>query len=239
MTAKYPGHVERAMRLTFDALNERQRRLYAATESPQLGHGGMAYLRRLFDGARKAIASGLDDLRQPALPPHRARQKGGGRKRRLNLFPGLDDAVLEIVAPFTAGEPDTDGVLWAKLSRPRIVQELSRRGRSAARTPSGRSPAGRAGTSNWRWPPSPARRRTRSPKKAPELTGRRSHQGFQERSERMRPGREHRRFSLREKSGFPPWGPSAVRGRPRLFAERKALECGSGTPRGGRPVPAA
>jgi hypothetical protein len=28
------------------------------------------------------------------------------------LFPGIDDAFLQIVDPHTAGDPDREGVLW-------------------------------------------------------------------------------------------------------------------------------
>jgi Rhodopirellula transposase DDE domain len=46
----------------------------------------------------------------------------------LRLFPGIDAAFLQIVDPHTAGDPDQEGVLWTNLSRPKIVEELLRRG---------------------------------------------------------------------------------------------------------------
>jgi hypothetical protein len=46
----------------------------------------------------------------------------------LTLFPGIDEAFLKIVDPCTAGDPDQDGVLWTNLSRPKIAEELLRRG---------------------------------------------------------------------------------------------------------------
>jgi hypothetical protein len=46
----------------------------------------------------------------------------------LTLFPGIDEAFLEIVDPCTAGDPDQDGVLWTNLSRPKIADELRQRG---------------------------------------------------------------------------------------------------------------
>ena len=76
MFAKYPNDVEQAMRFTFDSLNERQRRLYSATESLKLGRGGISYLSRLLDCDRKTIYCGLKDLNQPALPVKQARKKG-------------------------------------------------------------------------------------------------------------------------------------------------------------------
>ena len=78
MTITYPRPVEEAMCYTFSTLNERQRRLFAATEALKLGHGGIAYVARLLACHRRTIERGLNELRQPdsLLPPHRARKKG-------------------------------------------------------------------------------------------------------------------------------------------------------------------
>ena len=78
MVANYPQPVEEAMRYTCSTLNERQRRLYAATEALKLGHGGIAYFAQLLDCHRRTIERGLKELRHPGslLPPQRARKKG-------------------------------------------------------------------------------------------------------------------------------------------------------------------
>jgi hypothetical protein len=78
MVAKYPLCVEEAMRYTFSTLNERQRRLFAATEAIKLGHGGIAYVAQLLDCHRRTIERGLMELchPNPPLPPERARKKG-------------------------------------------------------------------------------------------------------------------------------------------------------------------
>ncbi len=70
--------VKQAMRFTYASLNERQRRLYAATESLKLEHGGITYIARLFDCHRKTIQRGLAELQSGAvlLPPNQARKKG-------------------------------------------------------------------------------------------------------------------------------------------------------------------
>ena len=78
MITKYPRPVEDAMRLTFSTLNERQRRLFAASESVKLGHGGIVYIAQLLGCHRRTVERGLNELRHPdlLLPPHRARKKG-------------------------------------------------------------------------------------------------------------------------------------------------------------------
>lgn len=82
MIAKYPPQVEQAMRFTFASLNERQRRIYAASEALKLGHGGIVYLADLLGCHRRTIERGRSELRQadaqlpPQLSPQRARKKG-------------------------------------------------------------------------------------------------------------------------------------------------------------------
>jgi hypothetical protein len=78
MIAKYAAPVEQAMQVTFASLNERQRRIYAATEALKLGHGGIVYIADLLGCHRRTIERGLNELRLPdsRLPRQRARKKG-------------------------------------------------------------------------------------------------------------------------------------------------------------------
>lgn len=80
MRYRYHPDVEQAMLVTYASLNERQRRLYAATEALKLGHGGIGFVARLFDCHRKTVQRGLAELRigESALPPNQARKKGAG-----------------------------------------------------------------------------------------------------------------------------------------------------------------
>ena len=78
MITKYSDAIEQVMRFTFDTLNERQRRIYAANEAMKLGHGGIRYIAELLRCHRRTIERGLNELRQfpSLLPPHAARKKG-------------------------------------------------------------------------------------------------------------------------------------------------------------------
>src|SRR5215469_5732996 len=64
------------------ALDERGRRLLAATEAVVLGRGGLMAVARATGLSRKAIALGIRELRGevPPPPPGRVRRPGGGRK---------------------------------------------------------------------------------------------------------------------------------------------------------------
>ena len=46
----------------------------------------------------------------------------------MSLFSALDAAFLEIVRPYTAGDPMQAGTLWTNLSLRRLVAELKQRG---------------------------------------------------------------------------------------------------------------
>ncbi len=78
------------MRFTYASLNERQRRLYAATEALKLGHGGIAYIAQLFDCHRKTIQRGLADLqsRRCAAAAQPGAKKGVADVAVCRSFPG-------------------------------------------------------------------------------------------------------------------------------------------------------
>jgi len=89
MFTPYPAPVEQAMQVTFSSLNERQRRLFAATEALKLGHGGIGYIAQLFDCHRKTVQRGLHELRNPSspMPIGQARKKGADDAPACLSFP--------------------------------------------------------------------------------------------------------------------------------------------------------
>ena len=58
----YSAEIEDSMQYMFESLNEKDRRHYAAIEARKLGHGGVAYISRLFKISDKTIQSGLDEF---------------------------------------------------------------------------------------------------------------------------------------------------------------------------------
>jgi hypothetical protein len=68
-------------------LDERSRRIWAATEAQALGYGGTSLVHRATGIACSTIQRGLAELANPdALPPGRVRKRGGGRKKALFDF---------------------------------------------------------------------------------------------------------------------------------------------------------
>ena len=72
----YPGKIESQMVHFFQSLSEKDRRRYAAVEAAKLGHGGTAYISRLFGCKVDTIERGKEDVEQ--LPKDQA----AGRVRK-------------------------------------------------------------------------------------------------------------------------------------------------------------
>jgi hypothetical protein len=79
----YDAYVERRMVNFYGSLSEKDRRRYAAVEAAKLGHGGKAYLARLFGCDPDTIVAGERDVEQlPAdAAEDRIRKKGGSQER--------------------------------------------------------------------------------------------------------------------------------------------------------------
>ena len=75
----YGEQVEVHMVNFYRSLSEKDRRRYAAVEAGKLGHGGVAYIARLFGCDPDTVRRGLADVEQ--LPEDaaegRVRKKGG------------------------------------------------------------------------------------------------------------------------------------------------------------------
>jgi hypothetical protein len=83
------------------SLDERGRRLFAATQAQALGHGGIAAVARATGMAASTIGRGLKEI-ATSVPPSRGgrlRQPGGGRKRLTDRDPLLERALLDLVSP--------------------------------------------------------------------------------------------------------------------------------------------
>jgi hypothetical protein len=78
----YSVQVERQMANFYGSLSEKDRRRYAAVEAAKLGHGGKAYLGRLFGCDPDTITAGVQEVNDlPAdATAGRVRKKGGPKK---------------------------------------------------------------------------------------------------------------------------------------------------------------
>ena len=113
-------------------LDERGRRLLAASEARAAGYGGIAAVSRATGLAASTIGRGLKDL-VDRLPPGRVRKPGGGGKTAVERNPGLLPDLLSLVEPGARGDPMSP-LRWTCKSLRRLAAELTARGHPVSRT---------------------------------------------------------------------------------------------------------
>jgi transposase len=125
--------LRRKYRALAPALNERSRRLWAASEARAIGWGGIARVERATGISRSTIKRGLEELEtdEPVLAPERVRRPGGGRKRAVDKDPTLRTDLDALVEPTTSGAPDSP-LRWTSKSVRRLADELEAMGHDAS-----------------------------------------------------------------------------------------------------------
>lgn len=127
---------EAAIRQKFLALgsflNERTRRVWAATEASSLGYGGASLVARATKISRRAILSGQREIKTGnVLPEGRIRRPGGGRKSAVEHQPNLPKKLESLVEPLTRGDPMSP-LRWTCKSTRRLSKALKRLGYRAS-----------------------------------------------------------------------------------------------------------
>ena len=118
----YPPSIEQTMRSFYHSLRENDRRRYAAVEAAKLGHGGIEYISSVLGLDPKTIRQGQRDLEDlPDRPTARVRMTGGGRKRRLEQDPKIEEDFQKVLVNHTAGSPTQESLIWTNLTRTEIV----------------------------------------------------------------------------------------------------------------------
>lgn len=114
------------------ALNERSRRLWAATEARSLGRGGIATVLAATGMSSATVNKGLRELDAAelggaVLPAERVRRSGGGRKRLRDQQPELPKALERLVEPTVRGDPEAP-LRWTCKSTYKLATELRHQG---------------------------------------------------------------------------------------------------------------
>jgi transposase len=119
-------------------LNERARRLFAASEAHAAGRGGVSAVAAATGVARSTIGRGLAELRsEAATASRRIRRPGGGRKPKVETEPGLLEALAELVQSAIRGDPEA-ALLWVSKSQRHLARVLAERGFTASQKLVGR-----------------------------------------------------------------------------------------------------
>ena len=130
---KAEPEIRRQYRQLRDSLDERSRREWAASEALALGHGGIAMVHRATGIVPSTIGKGIRELRarESVQEEHtglrRVRKPGGGRKKKVDEGPDLQQNLERLVDSTTRGDPDSP-LRWTCKSLRRLAQELAAQG---------------------------------------------------------------------------------------------------------------
>ena len=105
-------------------LDEKQKRLLAASMTIAIGRGGIAQTHRVTGLAINTIKAGQREVAMGTIVEKgKTRKSGGGRKRAESCNAGLQDAVREIVDDSTYGNPENP-LSWTTESLRKIADAL-------------------------------------------------------------------------------------------------------------------
>jgi Rhodopirellula transposase DDE domain len=114
-------------------LNERQRRVWAATEALALGRGGITRVADATGLSRMTVRAGIRELRQQerspeeAVGPERVRRPGGGRRPLTETDPTLLRDLQRLIDPVTRGDPRSP-LRWTCKSTGKLAAALRDQG---------------------------------------------------------------------------------------------------------------
>ena len=118
-------------------LDERGRRIWAATESRAIGYGGDALVSDATGLSRPTIRAGRRELDGGGAEPGRVRRAGAGRPNIEQSQPGIKQALEKLVDPLTRGDPQSP-LRWTCKSRVKLTAALSKAGWKVSSTTVGR-----------------------------------------------------------------------------------------------------
>jgi hypothetical protein len=114
-------------------LNERQKRLYAAERALELGHGGIAMVKRVSGLSERTVRRGITELQDGKAggSPERVRRPGAGRPASEAIDPAVVRDLDVLLGETTAGDP-MRLLQWTTKSTRLIAEELNRLGHSVS-----------------------------------------------------------------------------------------------------------
>jgi len=120
------GELTEKFHSVWSLLDERTRRIMAASEAIALGYGGVSLVRRACGLSRKAISKGIREIQQGLAPAvGRIRRAGAGRKPITVSDPHLVETLEEMIDDQTRGDPESP-LRWICKSTRTIAKELDR-----------------------------------------------------------------------------------------------------------------
>jgi len=113
--------------ITF-CLNERSRRIWAATEAKSYGWGGVSAVNKATDIDHKTIRKGIKELGcSDRLDGERIRKSGSGRKQLKEINADLLEDLEQLVEPVSRGDPESP-LRWTCKSTYKLSEALKDKG---------------------------------------------------------------------------------------------------------------
>jgi hypothetical protein len=104
-------------------MDERQRRVVAGAAAEMLGRGGKSAVAAASGMSRNTVIKAESEVAAGIEPSERLRAPGGGDKLVIDKQPGLLEALDELVAPDTRGNPMSK-LRWTNKSSTKLAAEL-------------------------------------------------------------------------------------------------------------------
>jgi len=118
--------IEKKLSRLWPHLNERGRRMLAAAEAVDIGHGGVSLVSHACGLSRVTITKGISELGERPLAADRVRRSGGGRKKLAVRDPKLTGLLESLVEPLARGDPESP-LRWTCKSTRTLARELTGR----------------------------------------------------------------------------------------------------------------
>ena len=119
--------------IMLENLNERDRRLYVASEALRFGYGGITKVYQLSGISRVTIAKGISEIYRGKQSTDRIRKIGGGRKKIDITQPGIRQALVSLLD--TKGDP-MRSVLWTTQAVDKLTELLKKKGYAVSKVSS-------------------------------------------------------------------------------------------------------
>jgi hypothetical protein len=97
--------MEERIKMMLPQLNERQKRLFLASEALEYGRGGIVEVIRHSGTSRNTVKKGIAELKSGVVYDGKVRQRGGGAKFVEDKNPDIWDRIQAIVDGSTYGNP--------------------------------------------------------------------------------------------------------------------------------------
>ena len=112
--------MEERIKRMMPVLNEKQKRLFLASEALSYGRGGIARVCRISGCSKNTVRAGIAELNADTGQNDRIRKSGAGPKFKEEYYPDIQEKVRQIVEGSTYGSPE-QVLLWTTQSLRKIA----------------------------------------------------------------------------------------------------------------------